>query len=79
MPTEITDSDFIHSFLKAAKARKLSVVVVYGERVGTRANLKLTSNVGPDMTSAVLQWLRKSTPPEVSPPPDETPPTPAAA
>ena len=73
MPIEITDSDFIHSFLKAAKDRKLSVVVVYGERQGTRANLKLTSNVGPAMTDMVMQWLRKSAPP------DETPPTPAAA
>lgn len=70
---DISDTDFVNSFLKAARDRKLSVIVIYAVQQGTKANLKLTSNVGPSMVDAVLQWLRKSTPPT------ETPPTPIEA
>lgn len=55
---DISNTDFVNSFLKAARARKLSVVVIYGEMVGTKAKMKLVSNVGEAGTKGVLMWLR---------------------
>lgn len=71
---EISNTDFVNSFLKAARKRKLSIVVIYGEQVGTRAQLKMTSNVGPEMTSTVMQWIRKSSPPVTEAPTDDDAP-----
>ncbi len=69
MATEINNTDFIGSFLKAAQARKLSVVVIYGETVGTTSRLKLTSNVGPEMALALVRQVGQR-----PPSPDEAPP-----
>ena len=55
---DISNTDFVNSFLKAARARKLSVVVIYGEMVGMKAKMKLVSNVGEAGTKGVLTWLR---------------------
>jgi len=54
----ISDADFVNSFLKAARERKLSVVAIYGVREGMNAKLRLVSSVGPGPTQGVLAWLR---------------------
>ena len=60
MGIEISNADFIGSFLKAARERKMSVVVLYGETVGTRSRLKLTSNVGPETAVALVREVARS-------------------
>ncbi len=73
---DISNKDFVNSFLKAARERKLSVTVFYGEMVGTRAVMRLVSNVGEKGTKEALAWLRaqpvEATPAELA---DPTPPS----
>lgn len=58
MPVEISDTEFVNSFLKAARERKLSAVVAYGTVEGGKAKLKLVSNAGPGPTQGLLGWLQ---------------------
>lgn len=56
--TDITDSDFVNSFLKACRKRGMSVAVIYGERIGIRSiNMKLVSNQGQKATTDILSWM----------------------
>ena len=63
MADEISNVDFVNSFLKAARLRKIAAVVVYGATEGGKANLRLVSNAGEGPTKGFLAWLRNQ--PEV--------------
>jgi len=69
MSAEITPQDFVNSFLASARARKLSVVVIYGVQEGTKARMRLVSNVGEAGVKAVLEWIRKTAPEDAPPEP----------
>jgi hypothetical protein len=65
MSVEISDADFVNSFLKAARLRKISTVVIYGVQEGMQAKLRLVSNAGEGPTKGVLAWLRSQPDPHV--------------
>jgi len=58
MPQEISDADFVNSFLKAARLRKMSAIVIYGTTESGRAVMRMVSNAGPGPTQGILGWLR---------------------
>lgn len=62
---DISDADFVNSFLKAARARNISAVVIYGVRDGMKLKLRLVSNAGEEPTKGVLSWLRAQPDPHV--------------
>jgi hypothetical protein len=70
----ISDADFVNSFLKAARLRKISAVVMYGTQEGRSAKLRLVSNAGEGPTQGVLAWLRAQPDPHVETPPAEPEP-----
>ncbi len=55
--TEISDADFVNSFLKACRKRGMSAAVIYGERVGLRVNMRLVSNQGSKATTDILSGM----------------------
>ncbi len=56
---EISDADFVNSFLKAARLRKMSAVVIYGTTEAGRLVMRMVSNAGPGPTQGILGWLRE--------------------
>ncbi len=56
---EISDTDFVNSFLKAARLRKMSVIAIYGTTETGRAVMRMVSNAGPGPTQGILGWLRE--------------------
>lgn len=59
MSVDVTDQDFVNSFLAAARKRKLSAVVVYGTVEGGRAKMRMVSNAGAGPTQGLLGWLQQ--------------------
>lgn len=76
MAIEISDKEFVDSFLKAARLRKMSVVVIYGTTNPGRAVLRLVTNAGKAATEGVLSWIRSQAPQVESVGEDEPPASP---
>ena len=58
MSDDVSVADFINSLSKAARARGISIVMLYGFTENGRAVMKMSSNTGPEGTAAVLTWVR---------------------
>ena len=58
MSQDVSDRDFVNSFLKAARLRKMSAVVIYVTNEAGRAQLRMTSNVGPVAAQGILAWIK---------------------
>lgn len=58
--SDITVTDFVNSMLKAAKARGISCILVYGYREGGKNVMKMKSTESEAATKGALQWLVKA-------------------